>query len=126
MNIPFADKGRSVTGSDCWGLVRLIYMQELGIALQDYSELYDTTLDKVAIPKLVQDERQANWSSPLPGDHTEFDIIIMRMRGLPMHVGVVTKPFHMVHCSSGTNTTHEDFRRSRRQHAVMGFARWIA
>lgn len=121
--VPFLEKGRSMEGCDCWGLVREIYRQERGIHLPDYLECYESTNDRDKLGAVIAAERAAKWEThdgaPLP-----FDVLILRMRGVPMHVGVVTKPGHMLHCSRGVGTAHEPFNNLKWKNLVMGFARW--
>lgn len=40
INIPYLDKGRSLNGVDCWGIIWLIYKEEKNIILPD-NMLYD-------------------------------------------------------------------------------------
>lgn len=121
-HIPFKDKGRDASGVDCWGLVGLIYQQELGIVLPDYLECYETSNDRDILSETIRNER-CGWQSPHFSQ--EFDVIILRMRGVPMHVGVVTVPGKkMIHCARGMNTCHEDYTGMRWRHSVEGFARW--
>lgn len=122
MEIPFVERGRSMDGADCWGLVRLIYKNELGIDLPDYSDSYESTNDREMLANIVESESKNNWHSV--NDPKEFDVIILNMRGVPMHVGIVTKLNHMIHCSRGIDTVHEHFGTSRWKHKVMGFERW--
>lgn len=122
IDVPFVERGRDMEGSDCWGLVRLIYKNELGIDLQDYSELYESTNDREKLSKIVESESEQNWISV--DAPKEFDVVILNLRGVPMHVGIVTKPNHMIHCAKGINTVHEHFGTARWKHKVMGFERW--
>lgn len=122
IGIPFVDKGREESGLDCWGLVRLVYKNELDIDLPDYLDYYESTNDRFATAKIVEYESNENWI--IPDDVKEFDVIILNMRGVPMHVGIVTKDKHMIHCARGIGTTHENYRTSRWKHKVEGFARW--
>lgn len=124
MEIPFLEKGRSMDGGDCWGLVGLIYKNELGIELPDYLDYYETTNDRDILAQTIKDERNQHWESP--DDKKEFDVIILNMRGVPMHVGVITKPNHMIHCAKGIGTVHENYTTARWKHKVMGVARWKA
>lgn len=124
MEIPFLEKGRSIDGVDCWGLVGLIYQNELGIELPDYLNYYETTNDRDILAQTIRDERNQHWESP--DDKKEFDVIILNMRGVPMHVGVITKHNHMIHCAKGIGTVHENYTTARWKHKVMGVARWKA
>lgn len=39
INLPFKDLGRDFSGVDCYGLMALIYKEELGLQIPDYTEL---------------------------------------------------------------------------------------
>lgn len=122
LTVPFAEKGRSMEGADCWGLVQLIYKQELGIDLPSYLECYETTNDRDVLGKLIADERGAKWSEPKSPQ--EYDIIILNMRGVPMHVGIVLPGRRMLHCARGVGTVIERYDGLKWQLNVMGFARY--
>lgn len=122
LKVPFKDKGRDELGCDCWGLVCLIYKEQLGIDLPSYLECYETTKDKEVLGILIADERAAKWSEPETPE--PFDVIILKMRGVPMHVGLVTKSGHMIHCARGIGTVHEPFTSSKWKNNVIGYARY--
>lgn len=121
INIPFAEKGRDKEGCDCWGLVRLVYKNELGIDLPDYLDVYETTEDRDALSKKIREESE-KWDAPIHPQ--EYDVVILNMRGVPMHVGIITKNNHMIHCARGINTVHENFTISKWKHKVIGYRRW--
>lgn len=122
MHVPFVEKGRTMVGADCWGLVRLIYQNELGVELPDYLEFYDNTNEREKLSLVIEQESANNWQST--NEPKEFDVVILNMRGVPMHVGVVTKKNHMIHCARGIGTAHEHYGISRWKHKVVGFERW--
>ena len=124
VKIPFVEKGRSEEGVDCWGLVQLIYRNELGIELPSYLECYETTNDRDELAAVISDERACKWESP--EEPKEFDVVILRMRGVPMHVGVVTKRGYMIHCARGIGTSLERPDSMRWNNNVMGFARYVS
>lgn len=123
IKVPFLERGRDENGWDCWGVPFVTYEKELGIHLPTYLECYETTQDREVLSEVINRERNAHWITP-EDDPQEFDIIILNMRGVPMHVGVVTKKNHMIHCAKGIGTVHENFTTSRWKHKVVGFARW--
>lgn len=122
LHVPFAEKGRTMEAADCWGLVRLIYAQERGIELPDYLDVYETTNDREALSKVIGEESRAHWETPQSPE--TFDVILLTMRGVPMHCGIVTKKNHMIHCARGIGTVHEHYGTARWKHKVHGFSRW--
>lgn len=120
---PFVEKGRDAKGLDCWGLVRLVYMQERKILLPDYLELYESTNDRELLSEIISTESGAHWEAVVDSPQP-FDVAILKMMGVPMHVGVVTKPNHIIHCAQGIGTTHEHLGTARWKHRVVGFVRW--
>lgn len=123
VGIPFVEKGRDASGLDCWGLVQLVYKQELSIELPSYLDVYETTNDRDALAAMISSESEQKWQdvADLP---KPFDIVILNMRGVPMHVGIITKPNHMIHCAHGIGTAHEHLGTSRWKHKVVNTVRW--
>lgn len=109
IGIPFLTHGRTREGLDCWGLVRLVYHERFGIDLPSLAEGYaDATLDRSGVCSLVEAERPA-WILVTPGEEQPGDVVLLRLRGLPVHVGVVTRPGWMLHVTAGVETTEERF-----------------
>lgn len=122
MSIPFVEKGRDETGCDCWGLVRLIYKNELGIDLPDYLDVYEDTNDKAAIMGTIETEGDSLWEHP--DTPNMYDVVLVHMRGVPMHMGIITKPNHMIHCAKGVNTVHEHLGTVKWKYKIVGYGRW--
>ncbi len=108
IGLPYKDKGRSIEGVDCWGLVRLVYQAEFGIELPSYTECYASATEAAEIDKLITGERGA-WTEVLPGQERLGDIIVLRLLGHPMHVGVIVEPGMMVHILEGVNAVCERY-----------------
>lgn len=123
VGIGFEEKGRAPAsqGLDCWGLVHAVYHDQLGIKLPDYLECYETTNDRDILGQVIGAESKEKWENP--ETPKEFDVIILRLRGVPMHVGLVTKQGYMLHCARGVGVVHERHDSIKWRHNVMGFAR---
>jgi cell wall-associated NlpC family hydrolase len=119
--IPFQDKGRSEKGSDCYGLVRLIYKNELGIDLPSFDN-YESTKKRDQVSKNINDVKDSLFVTP--EKPKPFDIIILRFCNLPMHIGIVTKNNFMLHCSKDVGVSHENYTGMRWKNKVLGFARY--
>jgi len=120
-HIPFKEKGRSWEGVDCWGLPYVAYKEEKNILLPDYLNVYESTNDRDILGQTIADERNSKWQSPtIPAP---FDIVILKMRGVPMHCGIVIKPGFMIHSAKDINTVIERYDSMRWKNKVIGFAR---
>ncbi len=122
-HIPFVDKGRGIDGCDCWGLVRLIYQNELNIELPDYLDLYESTKDYYVISKLNELESQKFPSVPL-SDLREFDVITLRVRNAPIHVAVALGNGYMIHCERDINTVCERINSMKWKSRIVGVNRY--
>ena len=120
IDFKFEDKGRNEKSGDCWGLLLQIYKKELNIEVPDYTEFYKNTMDKKVLADLIRKEKET-WISV--NDPKPFDVIIVNMRGVPMHIGVVTKKGFMIHCAKGVDTCHERYDGVRWRDKIVGFER---
>lgn len=121
IGLPFAEKGRCESGLDCWGLVKLVYEKELGIELPSYEWCYHDTNDADAIGREIEMQRVAGWREIEKPQ--EFDLAILRMRGVPMHVGIVTKAPFMIHSAHGVDVALERLDGLRWKNRVNGYVR---
>lgn len=122
VGIQFAEKGRGKGNPlDCWGLVHLVYAERLGIDLPDYLDQYETTDDRELLGEVIGSESREKWFEPESPE--QFDVIILRLRGVPMHVGLVTRAGYMIHCARGIGVVHESYQSSKWRSNVMGFSR---
>lgn len=101
IRIPFKEHGRDRKGADCWGLAFILFKEELNIDLPIMDTGYENTKDKMRISELIQSHRVA-WDAINIGEEKAFDIAVFRMRGQPMHIGIVVKPGLMIHCERGS------------------------
>ena len=122
--VPFKEKGRDLSGCDCWGLVRIILKEECGIDVPSYVEAYETTNDRDTLNALISDESGQYWQEIPKGQEKPFDVVVLKMRGVPMHVGIVIGAGKMIHCARGVGTAIERYRSIKWQDNVTGFFRW--
>ena len=106
----------------CWLLAIEVFRDELGIALPEYLEEYQTLADEEEIRRLVARERGL-WTEIAKGSEAEFDLALVRSAGEPWHVAIVTRPGWLAQYTPETGVTHECYRRRRWEHRVLGFYR---
>lgn len=107
VGIPWIDRGRSIIGCDCWGLVWIVYRELLRIELPSYHDRYVTSADRAATAALVAGELDP-WEEIAAGQEMTFDVALMQ--GTPLHIGIVTAPGMMLHVESGETSRIERYR----------------
>jgi len=114
MRIPFASDGRDRKGCDCWGLVRLIMLEQAKIEIPAYAGTPTEDLRNVN-RNMESDSAQPPWQTGiLPGDDERFDVVLMTrlmrtdrgVSSVPMHVGLVTDKGWMIHIEKNANAAH--------------------
>ena len=99
VGVPYKDHGRSRDeGWDCWGLLRAVYDEQLGIALPSYAAHYESELDDYGIGDAFHAEVET-WT--VADEPRAFDAVWCRMIGVECHVGVFVEPGVMLHTMLG-------------------------
>jgi cell wall-associated NlpC family hydrolase len=97
VNIPFQDKGRSLAGCDCYGLLALILREQFSVELPSYVGAYASAYEMEETASLIAGRLPADgWrrvtDRPRPGDG-----VVLRLLNRPWHVGVMVTATDFVH-----------------------------
>jgi cell wall-associated NlpC family hydrolase len=124
IGIPFLARGRSSHGYDCWGLVRAVLTARFDVAVPSYAEGYDDIRDHGRLAALVE-AGKVEWSEVKPGDERPGDVLLLRLRGLPIHVGLLVAPGWMLHTREATGSILERFDGLAWGRRVLGIYRHL-
>lgn len=120
VGLPFVEKGRNRAGCDCWGLIVLIYREQLGIELPLHDNDYTKTTDAESVSVTCRKEA-AMWRQV--EKPKAFDPVLLRIRGIPWHVGIVVAEGFMLHCDPKADTVLENYMRPIWAPRIEGFYR---
>lgn len=124
VGLPFKARGRDHAGVDCWGLVRLVYAEQMGIELPDNGGLYDSTEDADTLDRLIAEGKEAWQPVPL-SEAVAGDVLVVRMRGQLMHVGLVVQRGLMLHTTEGCDATVERYTLNKWLLRIEGCYRYV-
>ena len=114
---PWQERGRVRAGCDCWGLVGIVYFEQLGIELPSHADDYSSTSDREALEDLLNAGRPAWRAVPL-AEAMPYDVVLLRARS--WHVGIVRGAGAMLHMPRGQSAVIEPFTTGRHWPAVEG------
>lgn len=118
---PYRSKGADSDGVDCYGLIHLIYKEQLGISLPDFSEGYTDANNQAEASKTIENGIP---EFDLVTDQKLFDIVILRIMGWPCHCGMYIGDNKMLHALEGHATAIESLNSPKWKTRVEGFYRW--
>lgn len=121
LGIPFVEHGRDRAGLDCWGLVRLWFLEQRGIALESFAGQYEVEADARAIYDLMKGNL-GPWQEIPAGQEQPGDGLWMVRFGLA-HIGVVAGGGMVLHIERGSGALIESYRGLRLARSVRGFYR---
>lgn len=131
MLIPFEDKGRSFEGVDCWGLIYLIYKEELGITLPTYTDGYKKAC-AIEVQKII-DNNKGNWKQVEQKDVEQFDLVLMRsiltVEGKAViaetHIAVMVDKHSFIHTEENIGVSLVNLKKDKRVvNRIVGFFRY--
>ncbi len=122
IGLPFRDHGRDRSGLDCWGLVRLVLGEQFGIALPSLATEYEHTLALDDISGVIR-RQIPMWQSVTEGTERCGDVVVLRLHGLPLHVGVVLGDGYMLHVEARIDSAIEKYDQTRWKDRIYGFYR---
>lgn len=131
LGIPFKERGLTREGCDCWGLVRLILLEQMDLHLPEHPEISEgATLAKLRT--IVAAAASPTWHEVVRGSECVYDVVLMRGHvehaehkyQRPIHIGLVVVPGTLIHVEVGSNVSITDYRRDiRTKNRVHGFYR---
>lgn len=123
IGLPFKEHGRDATGLDCWGLVRLVLHEQFGYPLPSYTQEYKSPYDVRGVSALIGREAQ-KWQPVKSGTEKCADVIVLRLRGQPLHTGLVLGDGTMLHIERFIDSAIERYTNSQWRDRIDGFYRY--
>ena len=118
-----ARSGSIETGFNCWGLFAHVRREVFGSSIDDYEGPLWTGKQSAAAMGEAAAAFAQRFTEIEPGQEREGDAILLRMRGLPIHIGIVAAPGVMLHVEEGCDAVTERYRVGVWERRVIGFYR---
>lgn len=126
VGIPYKPGGKDRSGVDCWSLFAMVQREVFGVDVSDYDgPLYTTRRDAAAVGAAARAFAQ-RFVTIEAGDERTGDAVLLRILGVPMHIGVVVAPGHMLHTEEGCDAVVEDYRTPFWSPRIVAFHRAAA
>lgn len=100
VGLPYLAGGRDRGGIDCWGLVRIVYAEQLGIDLPAYDTI--AAGDRPRVRAATAQEAASGWAKAVVAQ--PFDVLTFD-RGA--HVGIALDRTRMLHAEKGRDACVE-------------------
>ena len=96
IGIPFASNGRTRSGCDCYGLVRLVLMEVYGVELPELSNDYKNARNVAETKRLFEEQLPVLSAARIP-DIEEKAVVLIREQGHLCHMGIDAGGGYMLH-----------------------------
>jgi len=122
IGLPFKPHGRDRGGVDCYGLYRLVIAERCALILPERLEGYHDIHDRQGIAAaLTQAQAEPVWHEVTAP--RLFDLVLLRLFGMPLHVGVYLGAGRMLHIEERICAAVERLDTPVWQRRVLGFWR---
>ncbi|MDR1836410.1 MAG: C40 family peptidase [Treponema sp.] len=103
VGIPFVSNGRTLSGCDCYGLVRLVLRNEYGIDLPELSNDYADALNVKETMRLFAEHRPVLAGEKIDAPE-EKAVAVITEHGVAAHIGVVAGDGYILHTGVKTGS----------------------
>jgi cell wall-associated NlpC family hydrolase len=103
VGIPFVSGGRDRNGADCYGLARLVRMEQFGDRLPLLSGDYSDADNVAETEALMRSQRPLLAGHPVEVPEAG-DVCVLKFRGLPVHLGICAGGGWLLHTLKGTGS----------------------
>lgn len=111
VGLEYADRGRERPAVDCYGLVRLVYLERLGIELDDHAGGYSSATDP-HVPRLIElGAALAGWEKTAA--LAMYDVLVFNVDGHPTHCALYLADGRMLHVTRHTSAVVEPVKAPR-------------
>lgn len=116
IGLPWLPRGRDRSGVDCWGLVRLVYAERLGILLPSHDTVAPS--EPLAVMRTIRRESAGmEWQEIAAPAARTFDFAVMRAG----HIGLVAPRGMILHIPEGAASALQPL--AALTHRIDGFHR---
>jgi cell wall-associated NlpC family hydrolase len=122
VGIPFVSGGRDRTGADCYGLVRLVRIENFGDTLPLLSGDYSDA-DNFAETEALIRSRQPLMASHQVEKPETGDLCVLKFHGLPTHLGICAGGGWLLHTLKGTGSVLQRLSDPRLAARIEGWYR---
>lgn len=113
--------GRDRRAVDCWGLVVLIYDEQLGVKLPRHDEVNWKDNPEKMEPTITADKKE--WLEVAATARRAYDVVVLRVKTVPWHVGIVVDRNRFIHADAVRGVCIERLDSIHWKHRVLSYHR---
>jgi len=103
IGIPFVSNGRTLSGCDCYGLVRLVLHNEYGVELPELSDNYADALNVSETARLFAENIPVLAAEKISIPQ-ERAVIVLTEHGVAAHIGIAAGGGYILHTGIKTGS----------------------
>ncbi len=123
IGIPWVSQGRDHSGADCYGLARLVLLEQAGIVLSAHVDAAATLQHRPDLASTVDDIASTAPWLPVAAPGQELDVAVFRLGQLARHIGVIVGAGRMLHVAEDGESCLTRLDESRWQSRFLGLVR---